>query len=314
MKRFLLVRASLLVPVLFVASAVVFLSAHLIPGDPAINRLGIDATPEQIRAIREELALERSLPEQYLVWLGRVLRADLGRSHLNRQPAAELVAQKIPATVELAVAAWLLSLLIALPLGLAAALRRSSLVDHVSVLFSTFTMAVPTFWLGVLFILTFALHLRWLPATGRVALLDDPVRALRHLAMPALTLGIVLAGTLTRYIKTSILEVLGYAYVTTAHAKGLPRRAVLARHVVRNAAVPIVTILGLQMGTLLTGAVVTEAVFDWPGLGSLVVYSVLNKDHTVVQASVLLFVVAFLAINLAIDILYAVLDPRIRYG
>jgi peptide/nickel transport system permease protein len=312
--RFFLWRLVMLAPVLFVASVVVFASVQLIPGDPALNRLGLDATPEQVRAIRAELALERSLPEQYLVWLWRALHGDLGKSHLNRQPAIQLVLRKLPATLELAIAAMLVSLAVALPVGLASAVKRGGVLDLVGVVFSTITMAVPTFWLGVLFILAFALHLRWLPATGRVDFLDDAAGALRHLTMPALTLGIVLAGVLTRYIRTSVLEVLEHAHVTTARAKGLPQRRVLFRHVLRNAAIPIVTILGLQVGTLLTGAVITEAVFDWPGIGSLVVYSVLNKDYTVAQATVLLFVLTFLVINLTIDLVYALLDPRIRYG
>jgi peptide/nickel transport system permease protein len=314
MSRYLLWRLVIAVPVLFLATVAVFFSVRLIPGDPALNRLGMDATPDQVRALRTELALQRPLPEQYVVWLGHALRGDFGESQLNRQPTTHLVLAKVPATLELGVTALCIGLAIAIPLGLVSALRQRSVVNLAGMLLSSLTMAIPTFWLGVIFILVFALRLRWLPATGRVAFFDDPIAAVRHLAMPAFTLGIVLAGILTRFIKTSTLDVLGHAYVTTAHAKGVPQRRVLVRHVLRNAAIPITTVLGLQMGTLLTGAVVTEAVFDWPGIGSLVVYSVLNKDYTVVQATVMLFVLLFLGVNLVVDGVYALLDPRIRLG
>jgi peptide/nickel transport system permease protein len=314
MSRYVLWRLVAAVPVLFLATLVVFFSVRLIPGDPALNRLGLEATPDQVQALRKELALQRPLPEQYGIWLGHALRGDFGESQLNRHPTIDLVLAKAPATLELGVAALCIGLTIAIPLGLASAVRQRGAIDLVAVFFSSLTMAIPTFWLGVIFILVFALQLRWLPATGRANFVDDPMAALRHLVMPAFTLGIVLAGVLARFVKTSTLQVLGHAYVTTARAKGLPQRRVLTRHVLRNAAIPIMTVLGLQMGTLLTGAVVTEAVFDWPGIGSLVVFSVLNKDYTVVQATVMLFVLLFVGINLAVDTVYALLDPRIRFG
>ena len=313
MGGYLMWRLLLAVPVVFLSTVVVFFSVQLIPGDPALNRLGLEATPEQLQALRKELALQRPLPEQYAAWLSHALRGDFGESQLNRHPTTSLVLGKLPATLELSGVALCIAVAIAMPLGLASALAPRGVLNLGGVLLSSITMAIPTFWLGVIFILLFALRLKWLPATGRVPFVDDPVAALRHLVMPASTLGIVLAGILTRFVKTSTAEVLAHAYVTAARAKGLPPGRLLARHVVRNAAIPIATVLALQMGTLLTGAVVTEAVFDWPGIGSLVVYSVLNKDYTVVQATVMLFVLVFVCINLSLDAVYALLDPRIRF-
>ncbi|MCL4459221.1 MAG: ABC transporter permease [Chloroflexi bacterium] len=302
------------VPVLFLSSVVVFLIIHLIPGDPAVIMLGFEATPERVEALRTQMGLNKSLAEQYLIWLSHVIRGDLGLSYINDFPVLDLILFKAPATVELALAAIAVTLIISFPGGILCALKHRSWIDYFGSSFTAISLAVPTFWLGVLLILLFSIKLHWLPATGRAVLLSDPWEAMRHLALPAITLGVALSAVLMRYVRSSVLEVVNQDFIRTARAKGLPTALITYRHVLKNALIPVVTAFGLQFGTLLGGSVVTEAVFDWPGVGNLILYSIIQKDYTVVQGAILLYLIIFIFINLITDIIYAFLDPRIRYG
>ena len=301
-------------PVLVFASVVVFLVIHFVPGDPALTVLGPEARPEQVEAMRQRMGLDRPLAVQYGRWLARVLQGDLGASVINSYPVWSLVGLKLPATVSLTLGALLVALAIALPLGALAAVRQGRLVDRLAVWFSALGLSVPSFWLGVLLVLVFSLRLRWFPASGYVPLLDRPMVALRHLALPCLTLGVAMAAVLTRFVRSAVLEVIRQDYIRTARAKGLRERAVLVRHAFRNALIPVLTVVALQVGNLLGGAVVTEAIFDFPGVGQLILYAVTTKDYPVVQGALLLLVTALIVINLLTDLGYALLDPRVRYS
>ncbi len=283
---------------------VAFLLVHLTPGDPVTLTLGEDATPEQRDQVRTSLGLDRPLPEQYARYLGRLLRGDLGDSLRARRPVTSYVVERMPATAQLALAALAFTLAVGIPLGMAAAVYRESWPDHGARVIAMVTQSVPGMWLGLILVLVFAVRWRWLPSIGT----GSP----RHLVLPALTLGSYLLGLVVRLTRSATLDVLGQDYVRTARAKGLPEAIVLTRHVLRNALVPVVTVLGLQLGTLLGGAVVTEAVFAWPGLGSLVVQALGHRDYPVVQAAVLLSAATFVTLNFAVDLVNQWLNPRLR--
>jgi peptide/nickel transport system permease protein len=314
MTTYVLRRLLQVVPVLGVASVVVFLVIHLVPGDPALALLGTEARPEQVAAVRREMGLDRPLAVQYGLWLGRTLRGDLGASVINSYPVWSLIGLKAPATVALAVGALTVALLVALPLGALAAFRQGSVVDRLAIGFGAFGLSVPSFWLGVLLVLTFSLRLQWLPASGYAPVSGPPLQALRHLVLPSVTLGIGIAAILTRFVRSAMLEVIRQDFVRTARAKGLAETQVMARHVFKNAVIPVLTVVALQVGNLLGGAVVTEAIFDYPGVGQLILYAVTTEDYPVVQGSPLRLVASFVLINLLTDLAYAVLDPRVRYG
>jgi peptide/nickel transport system permease protein len=314
MLKFVLQRIVQAVPVVLISTVVVFLLLRLIPGDPAQVLAGADSRPETIEAIRREMGLDRPLPVQYAIWLSRVAQGDLGRSLLSRLPISTLLLQRIPATLELTAAAILLTLLFALPLGIIAAIRPGSWVDWFISSMNGVAIAVPGFWLGILGIILFALVLGWLPPGGRGDFARDPVQALKFLALPALTLSVASAASLSRLVKSSMLEVLYEDYIRTARAKGLAGRAVVLRHALRNALVPVVTVFGLQFGRLLGGAVVTESVFAWPGIGRLILDAIGNRDYLIIQAALLLLVLVYITVNLLTDIAYGFLDPRIRVG
>jgi peptide/nickel transport system permease protein len=302
------------VPVMLFASVVVFLMIYLVPGDPVLAVLGGEARPEQVEAMRKEMGLDRPLVVQYGRWLGRVVRGDLGVSFINSYPVWSLIGLKLPATLALSVGALTVALVISLPLGILAAVRQGSWVDRLAVGFTALGLSVPTFWLGVLLVLLFSLRLQWLPASGYVPLFTRPALSLQHLLMPSLTLGIAIAAILTRFVRTAMLEVIRQDYVRTARAKGLPEGRVVIRHALKNAFIPVLTVIALQVGNLLGGAVITESIFDYPGVGQLILYAVTTKDYTVVQGTLLLLVFTFVFINLLTDVAYAILDPRVRYG
>jgi len=302
------------VPVMLFASVVVFLMIYLVPGDPVLAVLGGEARPEQVEAMRKEMGLDRPLVVQYGRWLGRVVRGDLGVSFINSYPVWSLIGLKLPATLALSVGALTVALAISLPLGILAAVRQGSWVDRLAVGFTALGLSVPTFWLGVLLVLLFSLRLQWLPASGYVPLFTRPALSLQHLLMPSFTLGIAIAAILTRFVRTAMLEVIRQDYVRTARAKGLPEGRVVIRHALKNAFIPVLTVIALQVGNLLGGAVITESIFDYPGVGQLILYAVTTKDYTVVQGTLLLLVFAFVFINLLTDVAYAILDPRVRYG
>ena len=299
---------------LFLSSVVVFLLLRLIPGDPAVVIGGPNARPEQLERLRTELGLTQPLPVQYGIWAGRVIRGDLGTSFVSGFPVGQLIMMRLPATAQLAAGALLVTLLVAFPAGMFAATRPGSAIAHALSGYTTLSLVVPTFWLGLLLLLMFGLQLRWLPMSGYVGLTEDPPRALQHLLLPSITLAAGLSAVLARLLKAALLEVLRNDYVRTAQAKGLHANLILRRHVLKNALIPVVTVLGIQIGHLLGGAVITESIFDWPGLGKLILQGINDRDYSVVQGVMLFLVSTFVLVNLVVDLSYGLLDPRIRYS
>jgi ABC-type dipeptide/oligopeptide/nickel transport system permease component len=290
----------------FVAFGVVTLvfAALRLSGDPAATMLPGDASVDELAALRHQLGLDRPLWLQYLQFLAGAVSGDFGTSFRHQQPALPLVLERLPATLELAGAALLLAVALALPLGILAAVYRGRVVDVAAMAFAVVGQATPYFWMGIMLILVVSVELAWLPTSGR--------GGLERLILPAITLGTHFAASLARLTRTSMLEVFGQQFVTTARAKGLSEWSVVLGHTLKNAAVPVITLIGLQFGTLLGGAVVTETIFAWPGVGRLAVQSVFVRDYPVVQAGVFVLALTFVAINLLVDLLYGVLDPRIR--
>ncbi len=302
------------VPVLFLASLVIFGFIRLIPGDPALALAGQNATTEQIEALRHRFGLDRPLVTQYLTWISHAARGDLGVSYISDRPVADLIRQRIPATIQLALGSMLVMLLIGGPIGVLAAIRPRNPVMRLVGIIIAIALATPTFWLGLLFILYFSVSRHWLPASGYVSFVESPVEAATHLLLPALTLGTYGTAVLIRFLSTSISDALQADYVRVAYAKGLRERSVVIRHALQVALPPVVTIMAIQFGQLLGGAVVTESVFGWPGLGRLILDAIGNRDYLVVQSTMLLFVTIFIALNVVADVVYALLDPRIRFG
>jgi peptide/nickel transport system permease protein len=312
MGTYILGRLLQFIPTLFVVSVVVFLMVHAIPGDPAHIMLGPTAKPEQIAALRAKMGLDEPIWTQYVWWIEGALHGDLGHSWINDFPVAELIRQKLPATIALAVGAMVVALLIAIPLGILPAMRPGSWIDRFAALYNGLVLAIPTFWLGVLLVLVVSLRLGWLPPSGYVPFRDDPLGAIRLLILPSLTLGAYLSAIFARFLRAAISDVLAQDYVRTAAGKGLAGSAIVRHHILRNALIPVVTMLGIQFGGLLGGAVIVEAIFDWPGLGRLLVTSISSRDYAVVQGTILLAATAFLVVNLLTDLTYGFLDPRIR--
>jgi peptide/nickel transport system permease protein len=301
------------IPVLFLVTVGVFALLHLTPGDP-IDAMMAESQDAAAKAhLRRELGLDRPLAVQYAVWMGRLLHGDLGRSIRNGEPVIEDVGRRIRPSLELAGLAMTISLAIAFPVGIVSAVRRNRAADRVGTTFALFGICMPNFLLALLLIFLFGVTLRWLPISGYVDPLEEPLEGLRSLALPAITLGLALAAVVTRTLRSSMLEALAEDYVRTARAKGLPESRVVRRHVLRNALIPVVTVLGLQLGTLVGGAVITEYVFALPGVGRLVVDAVFARDYPLVQGVVLLIALGFIASNLVVDVLYGVIDPRIRH-
>src|SRR3954453_6830943 len=290
--------------VLWGALTVVFLAVRAVPGDPAQMMLGTNATAADVDVLREKLGLNRPLLVQYASYMAQTVRLDLGDSIRLGQPATSLVAEGIPVTGKLALTAIMIALLISFPLGIAAALRPGGKIDGIVSSVSLLGQSVPGFWLGIMFILLFARTLRVLPSAG------DETPA--HLILPSITVALPLVGVLTRLVRSGLLDVLDEDYIRTARAKGLPPQMVMWRHAIRNMLIPVVTVLGLQIGTLLGGAVITERVFAWPGVGLLLVDAITNRDYPLVQAAILFITFAFILINFLVDLSYGLLDPRIR--
>lgn len=313
MSQYILRRILQAIPVLFFVSIAVFLMIRLIPGDPAHAILGDQALPDQVKLLNRQMGLDRPLHIQYIVWLGRAVRGDLGESLINDFEVTRMIRLKAPASIQLALASVLVALLIAVPTGTISAFRPRSWFASAISFFNAVFYAVPTFWLAILLGILFGLKLGWLPPSGHVPLTEDPARFFRFLILPALTLGVWLSTVLSRFLRTALLEVLNQDYIRTARAKGLYERVVIFRHALPNAMISMVTVLGLLLASLLGGAVVTEAVFDWPGLGRTLLDAILKRDYTMVQGIVLLMAFFFVVVNLLTDILYAFLDPRIHY-
>ncbi len=305
MTAYILRRLGEMIPSLLGVSIAVFLILRLVPGDPARLASGLEANEETIAALRQQLGLNDPLHVQYGRFIIGLATGDLGRSIKNRQPVTDVLASRVPATLELAAASLLVAVVIGLGAGILAALRRGSVFDTGGMMLALLGVSMPSFWLGLMLIFFFAVTLRWLPTSG--------FGGIQHLVMPAITLGTGSAAIIARMSRAGLIEALSQDYVRTARAKGLPQRLVVMRHALRNAMIPTVTVVGLQCGALLAGSVVTETVFAWPGMGRLLVDSVAMRDYPVIQAIVLLFALIFMVTNLLVDISYALLDPRIRY-
>lgn len=314
MLAYILRRLLQALPTLFLSSLLVFALIRLVPGDPARVVVGLDAPQEEVAAVRHSLGLDQPLPVQYVRWLERIVRGDLGKSLINKFPVRELVLSRLPATIELALAGFLLSLIVSLPLGILAAVRAGRWPDYLISFITALYLGTPNFWLGILYILLFSVAFPILPPSGRIPFLQDPLAALPHLVLPTLTLALPVAMVQARFIRAAFLEVLNQDYIRTARAKGLGAQAVLLRHGLRNALIPIVTVIGIQFGHLLGGAVIVESLFAWPGIGRMLVDSITNRDYAITQAGLLYLVGLFLLMNLAVDLLYGVIDPRIRSG
>jgi peptide/nickel transport system permease protein len=315
LRRYIARRLLLLVPVLAGVSIIVFMVLHLSPGDPVEIMLGTQATQEDRDRLRADLGLDQPLHVQYVRWLGHVVRGDLGRSLWMRRPVLGEVLIRLQATLVLTGTALLLSTSLGLALGVASAMRPHSLLDRLSAVASLFGASMPSFWLGIVLMVVFALRLGWLPASGMYAPYGGgDVRDLAaHLVLPAITLAAASVTIIARLTRATMLETLGQDYIRTARAKGVVERAVVLRHGLKNAMIPIVTVIGVQAGYLLGGAVLTETVFAWPGVGTLMVQGILARDFPLVQGCVLVVALSFVLVNLAVDLLYAWLDPRIRY-
>jgi peptide/nickel transport system permease protein len=309
---FILRRLLQAIPVVILASIGVFLMLHLLPGDPALMVAGPDASPQTVEAVRQDMGLNQPLPVQYFIWVEHVLRGDLGKSILSKLPVSQLIMQRAPATLELALAGEILTVLIGIPLGVIAAVKQRSKADWGITSFISLGLAVPNFWLGILLIILFAVVLGWMPPGGRGDFSRDPWMALKFIALPAITLALPAAMNLSRLTKASVLEVLYEDYVRTAWAKGLDGKRVVVGHVLRNSLIPVITAVGLEFGRLLGGSIIVESVFAWPGLGTLMLTSIGNRDYVIVQAGLLLLVMVFITVNLLTDIAYGFLDPRIR--
>jgi peptide/nickel transport system permease protein len=303
-----------LIPVLLVISVVTFLTIALVPGDAASVILGPTATPERAAQVRKRFGLDQPLPVRYAKWMGQVLRGDLGNSILNRQSVTSLLGPALRVTLEQIVLAMLLASTIALVVGVAAAALRGTWIDSALMGFALIGTSVPTFWLGLVLIYVFSVRWKLLPPSGFVPFSEDPVANLRSMVLPSLALAVWLAGPLARFVRSSLIEVLRTQFVTTARAKGLSERGVMRGHALKNALIPTVTFAGLQIGGLLGGAIVTEVVFSLPGIGSLALSGIQNRDFPVVQGVVLVVACGYVLINIAVDIGYVLLDPRIRFG
>jgi peptide/nickel transport system permease protein len=307
-------RLMLMVPAAFMVTVAVFLLIHLTPGDPAVIILAESYTPEAAAEVHTELGLDKPLPQQYVIYMSRLARGDLGRSVRNKLPVTQAIGERLPATLELGFTALIWSLLVAIPLGTMAALRRGKAVDVVASGLTIAGISVPNFVLGIMLILFFGLVLRLLPVGGFAPLAQAPGDNLSRLILPAIALGTAGAATNMRFTRSSMIEVLNQDYIRTARAKGADWLRVVNRHALKNALIPVVTIVGLQVGAILEGALVTETVFSWPGVGKLAVDSIFTKDFPVVQGIVLLSALSYMFANLAVDLVYAWLDPRISYS
>jgi peptide/nickel transport system permease protein len=311
--RYLLNRLVGLVAVMFIVATIVFVILRITPGDPAAVMLGPQATQQDIDSLRDRLGLNEPLPMQYATWLGQLARGDLGQSIFLDKPVLSALADRAEPTFWLTLMSLAIATVIALPVGILSAVRRGSTLDQSVVTFSMFASSVPSFWLGLLLMQIFSVKLGWLPVAGYGGPDASVATRLSHLILPAVVLGLVNSALITRFIRASMLDVLRDDYVRTARAKGLPERKVILKHAVRNALIPILTVLGLTTALLVSGAVVTETVFGLPGVGSLVVSAVLRRDYPVIQGALLVIAAIYVLINLFIDLLYLLVDPRVRY-
>ena len=312
MAEFLIQRGVISLVTLFLITVIVFTGVRMIPGDPARVMAGVDADPAGIEEIRQKYGLRDPIPVQYLKWVGRALRGDLGESIRTRDPVLGLVGRKLPITLQLAAYSLVVALVIAIPVGVLAAMRRNTAWDYLASSISLCGVSIPNFWLGILLILLLSVRLHWLPASGFVSPFEDLWGNTQRLLMPAVVLGTALAAALMRQTRNSMIEVLSADYIRTAYAKGLKTGVVVFRHAIRNGLIPVITIFGLQLGALIGGAVVTEQIFVVPGFGRLILEAVFTRDYPVVQGVVLITASAYVVVNLLVDVSYSLLNPRIR--
>lgn len=301
--------------ILFIASIVIFVTVRVLPGDPILTRSGATNiwSEEMAAAMRHKFGLDKPIYRQYLDWMGGAFRGDFGYSFFNQFSVTELVQRKLPATLELTFVSVLAALVIAIPLGIIAAVKQNSWIDFLITGFVTVGMSIPGFWLGIMLMVIFSVELRWLPTGGYVPFTQNPALNLKQLILPAATLAIIFAAPIMRFLRSGLLEVLRQDYIRTARGKGLNEQAVLFRHALRNGLIPTVTILGIIVSSLLAGVVIIEWVFSWPGIGWLVVDAIYKRDYSIVQTVTLLITMMVVLVNLVVDISYALLDPRIRY-
>jgi ABC-type dipeptide/oligopeptide/nickel transport system permease component len=306
MTQYLIRRILQVIPITLGILTLIFSLIHLIPGDPAVQIAGENARSEDILRVRQQLGLDRPLWEQYVSYLGGLLQGDLGTSFRTGTSVKEEIMTRYPATLQLAMGGMIVALLVAFPLGILSAIYRNSWVDNVARFFALIGVSMPSFWFGPLLIIFFSIQLRWFPVSGR----ED---GWKSLVLPSLTMGLALAAILTRMIRVSLAEELNQLYVTTALSKGVTKAKAIFRHALRNALIPVITVVGLQFGSLLTGAIITEQIFSWPGLGRLLITSITSRDYPQVQASILVIALTYIMVNLITDVLYSFVDPRISY-
>ena len=315
MTGYILRRLAQMLPVLLLASVGVWGMVYAVPGGPAGMILGENATPLQIAALHRELGLDQPILTQYWIWLSGALTGNMGRSIFSHQPVASLIAERLPATLQLGLCSILVGLALGMPVAIISAIRPGSWIDRVLSGWSALALGVPTFWLGILLILLFAVDLRLLPsASAHVPFFQDPLGMLRNIALPALTLGTYVSGIFARFLRASLLEQLSADYVRTARSKGLPEREVIGSHALRNALLPFVTVVGLMTANFIGGAVVTEAVFTYPGLGRLLVQAISTRDYPLIQGCIVVIMVIYMVANIVVDVIYAYIDPRIEYA
>lgn len=310
--QYALRRLFAIIPTLLLVSVLIFVLVRLLPGDPAQLMLGEAANPESVAALREELGLNRSIPVQYAYWLVNALQLDLGQSNSGTSVRA-LIGQKLPITLELAAVSLLVAVCFSFLAGILSSLYPGRLIDRVVTTLSISGICLPTFFTGILLIYVFSVKLHWLPSSGFVNLTEDPILNLKLMVLPSITLGLYSGAVLTRYLRTSMLEVFDQDFVRTGIAKGIARRRLVFKHVLRNAVIPVVTVLGLQVGVLIGGSIITEQVFSIPGVGNLLIYAVLNRDLATIQGIALMTALGVFIVNFLVDIAYGLIDPRIRY-
>lgn len=313
MTQYLVRRILFIIPVALIVSFMAFMVIHLIPGDPARVLLGETATPENVAALTKQLGLDKPIPVQFVIWFGQALHGDLGQSIILDQPVLQSIIQRLPVTAELGIVALLYSLVIAIPLGIYSATHRDTWIDRLVNVISLIGTAIPGFVLGLLLILVFGVSIRLFPPGGYTAFSDDPLKNIQDLILPVITLGTGAVTGNMRQIRASMIEALNQDYIRTARSKGLSERRVSYVHALRNAILPVLTIVGIQVGSILAGSVIVETIFLWPGIGQLALSSILAKDYPIVQGVVLLSALSYMAANLLVDVGYVILDPRIRF-
>jgi ABC-type dipeptide/oligopeptide/nickel transport system permease component len=305
MTQYIIRRLLQMIPITLGILTLIFSLIHLIPGDPAVQIAGEGARPEDVQNVRKSLGLDQPLWKQYVTYIGNVAQGDLGRSFRTNESVSKEIAARYPATMQLAFGSMLVALLVAFPLGIISAIYRNSWIDNLARFFALIGVSMPSFWFGPLLIIAFAINRQWFPVSGRE-------EGLKSLVLPSITMGLALSAILTRMIRVSLADELGQLYVTTAIAKGVTRSKAIFRHALKNALIPVITILALQFGSLLTGAIITEQIFSWPGLGRLLIQSITTRDYPQVQASILVIALTYILVNFLSDLLYGVVDPRIK--